>query len=85
MPLFGEGMLSGYGQTYEMIWGWYARPDKPGVFEIDWQMKDGVNRIAMALESRQVAIVDVSKIPALDTAEYRQAQQAMQSTAGQGS
>lgn len=82
----GDGLLYIYDtKTYELIWGWHARPDKPGVFEIDWQMKDGVNRIAMALESRQVAIVDVSKIPALDTAEYRQAQQAMQSTAGQAS
>jgi hypothetical protein len=59
---------------------WYAGQDKPGVFEIDWQMKEGVNRIVLALESRQVAVVDVSKLPTLMTEEYRQALQAMQST-----
>jgi transducin (beta)-like 1 len=54
------------------------------VFEIDWQVKDGVNRIAVALENRQVAVIDVSKIAALGTIEYQQARQAMQSSSGQG-
>ena len=34
------------------------------MFEIDWQMHDGINRIVLALECRQVAVIDVSKIPA---------------------
>ena len=57
--------------------------DKPGVFEIDWQIQvDGVNRIALALEGRQVAVIDVSKLPALNTTEYQQGLLAMHSTSG---
>jgi len=35
------------------------------VFEIDWQQVGRVNRIAFALESRQVGVIDVSKVAIL--------------------
>lgn len=53
-------------QAQEEKWSWYAGYDKPGVFEIDWQMHEGINRIALALECRNVAVIDVSKIAALN-------------------
>ena len=54
-------------QSYEPVWSWFAGSGKPGVFEIDWQEHEGINRIAMALECRQVAVVDVSKLDLLRT------------------
>ncbi|KAF9444599.1 WD40 repeat-like protein [Macrolepiota fuliginosa MF-IS2] len=62
----GDGWLLIYWvKTWEKRWSWYAGHDKPGVFEIAWQMESGVNRLAVALECRQVAIIDASRIPAL--------------------
>ncbi|KAG6846110.1 hypothetical protein H0H87_006474 [Tephrocybe sp. NHM501043] len=52
-------------KTHEKTWSWFADHDQPGVFEIDWQVVDGINRIALALECQSVAVIDVSKIPAL--------------------
>lgn len=52
-------------QTWDRRWSWYAGHSKPGVFEIAWQMVSGVNRLAVALESHKVAIIDASRIPAL--------------------
>lgn len=60
--------LPNLSQTYVRIWSWFAGAEKPGVFEIDWQEYDGVNRIAMALECRQVAVLDVNKLDAFRTA-----------------
>ncbi|KAG5639567.1 hypothetical protein H0H81_012238 [Sphagnurus paluster] len=53
--------------TYEKRWSWYAGAEKPGVFELDWQVveSEGINRIALALECRDVVVIDVSKIPSL--------------------
>jgi hypothetical protein len=53
-------------QAQEKRWSWFAGPDRPGVFEIDWQEHQGINRIAIALECRQVAVIDVTKIAALN-------------------
>jgi transducin (beta)-like 1 len=44
------------------LFSWFAGIEKPGVFEIDWQEHDGINRIALALECREVAVLDVTKI-----------------------
>ncbi|KDR85615.1 hypothetical protein GALMADRAFT_234582 [Galerina marginata CBS 339.88] len=61
----GDGWLHLYHtRSYVRIWSWYAGADKPGVFEIDWQEHEGVNRIAMALECRQVAVLDLNKLDA---------------------
>jgi len=47
-------------------WGWFAGPEKPGVFEIAWQQTSGINRIALALERHQVGVIDVSALNLLD-------------------
>jgi transducin (beta)-like 1 len=57
-----------FPQGGAMVWSWYAGAERPGVFELDWQMKDGFNRIALALEGRKVAVVDCTKVPALQEA-----------------
>ncbi|KAJ6611485.1 WD40 repeat-like protein [Mycena sp. CBHHK59/15] len=62
----GDGWLYIYDvKAREMKWSWFAGFDKPGVFEIDWQSGDGLDRIALALECRTIAVIDVSKVPAL--------------------
>ncbi|KAJ7603123.1 WD40 repeat-like protein [Roridomyces roridus] len=61
----GDGWLYVYDvQTRTVVWSWFAGYDKPGVFEIDWQAGEGVDRIALALECRNVAVIDVLKVPA---------------------
>ncbi|KAF8167462.1 WD40 repeat-like protein [Crassisporium funariophilum] len=67
----GDGWLHIYHtRTYERLWSWFAGSDKPGVFEIDWQEHNGVNRIAMALECRQVAVLDVNKLDVFRSPEF---------------
>ncbi|KAK7063722.1 F-box-like/WD repeat-containing protein TBL1Y [Favolaschia claudopus] len=62
----GDGWVHVYDvQGREMKWSWFAGYEKPGVFEIDWQTSENVDRISLALECRSVAVIDVSKIPAL--------------------
>ncbi|KAJ7664938.1 WD40 repeat-like protein [Mycena rosella] len=62
----GDGWLHIYDvKDREMAWSWFAGFDKPGVFEIDWQTGPGLDRIALALECRNVAVIDVGKVPAL--------------------
>jgi transducin (beta)-like 1 len=51
------------------VWSWFAGTEKPGVFEIDWQEHEGISRIAMALECRQVAVLDVNKLEAFCSTE----------------
>jgi transducin (beta)-like 1 len=63
--------LNIWTQTHVRVWSWYAGSDKPGIFEIDWQEEDDVNRIAMALECREVAVLDVNKIPIFHSPEFR--------------
>ncbi|KAG5716340.1 F-box-like/WD repeat-containing protein TBL1XR1 [Termitomyces sp. T112] len=62
----GDGWMHIYSVlSHEKKWSWYAGPDRPGVYEIDWQVVDGFNRIALALERSLVAVIDVDQIPAL--------------------
>ncbi|KAJ7201372.1 WD40 repeat-like protein [Mycena pura] len=62
----GDGWLHIYDvKAREMRWSWFAGFEKPGVFEIDWQAGEGIDRIALALECRGVAVIDVLKVPAL--------------------
>ncbi|KAF8204464.1 WD40-repeat-containing domain protein [Mycena galopus ATCC 62051] len=62
----GDGWLHIYDvKDLEMKWSWFAGYEKPGVFDIDWQTNDNLDRIAVALESWSVAVIDVSKVPAL--------------------
>lgn len=53
-------------QLKEKQWSWFVGSAKPGVFEIDWQMRGSINRIALALECREVAVIDVARIDALN-------------------
>ncbi|KAG6873839.1 hypothetical protein C0995_010451 [Termitomyces sp. Mi166 len=62
----GDGWMHIYNVlSHEKKWSWHAGPDKPGVYEIDWQVVDGFNRIALALECSLVAVINVDKIPVL--------------------
>ncbi|KAF7965180.1 hypothetical protein HWV62_45250 [Athelia sp. TMB] len=62
----GDGWLHLYNvKTKAKAWGWFAGPDKPGVFEIAWQQSGNINRIGLALERHEVGLIDVSQIPAL--------------------
>jgi len=58
-------------QMKERRWSWYAGAVKPGVFEIDWQTTGSINRIALALECREVAVIDVTRIPSLNPGAVR--------------
>jgi transducin (beta)-like 1 len=44
------------------MFSWFSGTEKPGVFEIDWQQHNGIDRIALALESGEVAVIDLTKI-----------------------
>ncbi|KAF8347055.1 WD40 repeat-like protein [Amanita rubescens] len=62
----GDGWLHIYSVESRLKrWSWYAGAEKPGVFEIDWQEHEGISRLAVALECRQVAVIDALAIPAL--------------------
>ncbi|KAF5384996.1 hypothetical protein D9615_001189 [Tricholomella constricta] len=68
----GDGWLHVYSVAEkEKRWSWFAGSERPGVFEIDWQMAEGINRIALALECRDVAVIDVNKVPALQVDSTR--------------
>ncbi|KAK7039430.1 F-box-like/WD repeat-containing protein TBL1Y [Favolaschia claudopus] len=61
-----DGWLHVYDvKARKLTWSWFAGFDKPGMYEIDWQTGDDLDRIAVALECWKVAIIDVSKVPAL--------------------
>ncbi|KAI0094185.1 WD40-repeat-containing domain protein [Irpex rosettiformis] len=49
----------------EKRWSWHTTTGPPGIFEIDWQQIDDVNRLAFGMSSGLVGVVDVSRIPAL--------------------
>ncbi|KAG6851329.1 hypothetical protein H0H93_005727 [Arthromyces matolae] len=54
----GDGMLHIYSVvSHEKKWSWYAGPDRPGVYEIDWQIVNGFNRIALALDTTLRALL----------------------------
>ncbi|KAH8099279.1 WD40 repeat-like protein [Cristinia sonorae] len=62
----GDGWLCVYDvKTKERRWRWCSDDGRPAIFEISWQQMASVNRIALALESTKVGLVDVAKIPAL--------------------
>ncbi|KZT02500.1 WD40 repeat-like protein [Laetiporus sulphureus 93-53] len=62
----GDGWLHVYDvKAKQKRWSWYAGSEKPGIFEIDWQQSGNINRMALALESNQVGVVDVTRVPLL--------------------
>lgn len=56
-----------FSQTLKRVWGWFSGMDRPGVFEVDWQLvKEGnFTRIAAALENKRVQVFDTRYIPPL--------------------
>ncbi|KAF7328816.1 F-box-like/WD repeat-containing protein TBL1Y [Mycena venus] len=65
-----SGSSDGWLHVYDvkerkLTWSWFAGFEKPGVYEIDWQTGENLDRIVLALECWKVAVIDVSKIPAL--------------------
>ncbi|KAG5219946.1 F-box/WD repeat-containing protein [Salix suchowensis] len=64
----GDGYMYIYNtETKEQVFAWHAGFEKPGVFEIDWQQTTPsadepkkLDRLAIALECRQVGVVDVA-------------------------
>ena len=55
-------------QSKKRVWSWYAGPVKQGIFEIEWQvLGKKYNRMALALENKAVAVIDISKVPALQS------------------
>ncbi|KAI0053435.1 WD40 repeat-like protein [Auriscalpium vulgare] len=62
----GDGWLHVYSvKEQEKVWSWRSEPQKRSIFEIDWQQTGDIDRIAMALESRKVGVIDVKRLPAL--------------------
>ncbi|KAF4604815.1 hypothetical protein EYR40_003597 [Pleurotus pulmonarius] len=69
----GDGYMYIYNtETKDQVFAWHAGFEKPGVFEIDWQQTTPsadepkkLDRLAIALECRQVGVVDVTLIPAM--------------------
>ncbi|KAF9055898.1 WD40-repeat-containing domain protein [Panaeolus papilionaceus] len=49
-------------RTQARVFSWFSNAERPGIFELDWQQHEGINRIAMALECQQVAVLDVNKL-----------------------
>ncbi|EJC98713.1 WD40 repeat-like protein [Fomitiporia mediterranea MF3/22] len=62
----GDGWLYVYNVTTgKQVWSWFAGSEKSGIYEVTWQQVDRLNRIALCLESNYVAVVDVTRVPAL--------------------
>ncbi|KAJ8495610.1 hypothetical protein ONZ51_g1574 [Trametes cubensis] len=60
----GDGWLYVYDvQSKEKRWSYST--SKRGIFEISWQQSGNLNRLAMALENRSVAVADLTRIPEL--------------------
>ncbi|KZT30916.1 WD40 repeat-like protein [Neolentinus lepideus HHB14362 ss-1] len=66
----GDGWLHIYDvKTATKTWSWCAGVERPGIYEIDWQEHGEINRIALALEAQNVAVVDITRIVAPEDAE----------------
>ncbi|KAI5836011.1 WD40 repeat-like protein [Schizophyllum commune Tattone D] len=65
----GDGFMHIYNvKSKKRVWSWYAGPVKQGIFEIEWQvLGKKYNRMALALENKAVAVIDISKVPALQS------------------
>jgi transducin (beta)-like 1 len=50
----------------EKVWSWFSEHPKRAIFEMSWQQhEDGVDRVALALQSHKVGLIDLTRIPAL--------------------
>ncbi|GBE77654.1 WD40 repeat-like protein [Sparassis crispa] len=61
-----DGWLHIYDvKTRTRRWSWFAGTERPGIFEIDWQLAGKTSRLAMALQSQQVGVIDLTHVPCL--------------------
>ncbi|EIM83444.1 WD40 repeat-like protein [Stereum hirsutum FP-91666 SS1] len=59
----GDGWVFVYDvKEREKVWSWRSESTRRGIFELDWQQVGDVSRIAVASESKQVGVIDVSAI-----------------------
>jgi transducin (beta)-like 1 len=53
-------------QEKEKVWSWFSEHSKRAIFEMSWQQhEDGVDRVALSLQSHKVGLIDLTRIPAL--------------------
>ncbi|KAI0308326.1 WD40 repeat-like protein [Multifurca ochricompacta] len=53
-------------QEREKVWSWLSEHQKRAIFEMSWQQHEGgVDRVALALQSHKVGLIDLTRIPAL--------------------
>jgi hypothetical protein len=53
-------------QERQKIWSWLSEHQKRAVFEMTWQQHgDSINRVAIALQSHKVGLIDLTRIPAV--------------------
>ncbi|KAI0347683.1 WD40 repeat-like protein [Trametopsis cervina] len=52
-------------KTRDKRWSWHTDVGPPGIFEIDWQQAENIDRLAFGMTSGLVGVVDVSRIPSL--------------------
>jgi transducin (beta)-like 1 len=53
-------------QEMEKVWSWLSEHQKRAIFEMSWQQHEsGVDRVALALQSHRVGLIDLTRIPAL--------------------
>jgi transducin (beta)-like 1 len=53
-------------QERQKIWSWLSEHQKRAIFEMTWQQHDdSINRIAIALQSHNVGLIDLTRIPAV--------------------
>ncbi|KAL5536012.1 hypothetical protein ACEPAF_4106 [Sanghuangporus sanghuang] len=62
----GDGWLYVYNvESGKQVWSWYGGSEKTGIYEVNWQQTGKLNRMVLCLETGSVAIIDVTRIPAL--------------------
>jgi hypothetical protein len=51
----------------EKVWSWFSEHQKRAIFEMSWQQQhaEGVDRVALSLQSHKVGLIDLTRIPAL--------------------
>ncbi|KAI0275308.1 WD40-repeat-containing domain protein [Gloeopeniophorella convolvens] len=60
----GDGFFHLYDTEKEKIYSWQSEHQKRAIFEISWQQDaDGADRVALALQSHKVGVIDLSRIP----------------------
>ncbi|KAH9965120.1 WD40-repeat-containing domain protein [Lactifluus volemus] len=63
----GDGWFHLYDTAgLEKVWSWLSDHQKRAIFEMSWQQHEsGVDRVALALQSHKVGLIDLTRIPAL--------------------